>query len=115
LIRPSLKYLWMLFTDMIPIRGGCCFHTANAIRVWIPKAINLWQCYTCFFNDTETIAFCNSPLNQNRKGVTLVRYKGKRIFLDELPVNARGYPMKDMYFECGIFCGGNGAGVGIIE
>ena len=35
-------------------------------------------------------------------GVKLVRYKGKRIFLDELPDNAKGRGMKS--YECGIFC-----------
>jgi hypothetical protein len=35
-------------------------------------------------------------------GVKLVRYKGKRIFLDELPENAKGRGMKS--YECGIFC-----------
>jgi hypothetical protein len=39
-------------------------------------------------------------------GVKLVRYKGSRIFLNELPAHAKGRPMKDMNFECGIFCGG---------
>lgn len=34
----------------------------------------------------------------------LVRYKGRRIFLDELPPDAKGRPMKDMNFECGVFC-----------
>lgn len=38
-------------------------------------------------------------------GVRLVRYKGKRIFLDELPPDAKGRSMKNMNFECGIFCG----------
>ena len=38
-------------------------------------------------------------------GVRLVRYKGKRIFLDELPVDAKGRSMKSMKnIECGIFC-----------
>lgn len=37
-----------------------------------------------------------------RLGVKLVRYKGKRIFLDELPENAKGRGMKS--YECGIFC-----------
>jgi len=38
-------------------------------------------------------------------GAKLVRYKGKRIFLDELPENARGRPMKTIKdIECGIFC-----------
>lgn len=39
-----------------------------------------------------------------RLGVRLVRYKKKRIFLDELPPDAKGRPMKNMSFECGIFC-----------
>ncbi len=37
-------------------------------------------------------------------GCKLVRWKGKRIFLDELPENAKGRKMKNMNFECGIFC-----------
>lgn len=44
--------------------------------------------------------------DQSRKiGAKLVRYKGKRIFLDELPPDAKGRPMKSMDVECGIFCG----------
>ena len=37
-------------------------------------------------------------------GVRLVRHKGERIFLDELPAHATGAPMKDMQTECGLFC-----------
>lgn len=37
-------------------------------------------------------------------GAKLVRYKGKRMFLDELPADAKGRTMKNMDFECGIFC-----------
>lgn len=37
-------------------------------------------------------------------GARLVRYKGKRMFLDELPEDARGRSMKGLDFECGIFC-----------
>ena len=39
-----------------------------------------------------------------RLGARLVRYKGKRIFLDEVPADAVGRPMKTMKIECGIFC-----------
>lgn len=40
---------------------------------------------------------------QSRKiGARLVRYKKKRIFLDELPPDAKGRKMKS--WECGIFC-----------
>lgn len=37
-------------------------------------------------------------------GARLVRYKGERIFLDELPVGAKGRSIKSMTVECGIFC-----------
>lgn len=39
-----------------------------------------------------------------RLGVKLAYHKGKRVFLDELPEDARGRPMKSMDVECGIFC-----------
>jgi len=37
-------------------------------------------------------------------GCKLVRWKGKRMFLDELPADAKGRKMKGMDFKCGIFC-----------
>lgn len=37
-------------------------------------------------------------------GSKLVYYKGKRIFLDELPEDAKGRSLKNYNFECGIFC-----------
>jgi len=37
-------------------------------------------------------------------GVRLVRYKNKRMFLDELPEGATGRPLKNMQIDCGIFC-----------
>jgi hypothetical protein len=39
-----------------------------------------------------------------RIGAKLTRYKGERLFLDELPEDATGRPLKSMDFECGIFC-----------
>lgn len=42
---------------------------------------------------------------QSRKlGARLARYKGERVFLDELPADAKGRPLKSLDFECGIFC-----------
>lgn len=37
-------------------------------------------------------------------GAKLVRHKGERIPLTELPLDAKGRPLKNMDFECGIFC-----------
>lgn len=43
-----------------------------------------------------------------RIGARLVRYKGKRIFLDELPEDAKGRSLKSFKMpECGIFCDTN--------
>jgi len=40
-----------------------------------------------------------------RLGAKLARYKGDRIFLDELPASAKGRPLKSMKaVECGLFC-----------
>lgn len=39
-----------------------------------------------------------------RLGVKLVRYKGTRIFLDELPLDAVGRPLRKHSVECGIVC-----------
>ena len=39
-----------------------------------------------------------------RIGVKLVQYKKQRLFLDELDPNAKGRPLKNYSFECGIFC-----------
>lgn len=47
----------------------------------------------------------NIRAKQSREiGCKLTRYKGKRIFLDELPEGARGNGMKGLDFDCGIFC-----------
>lgn len=37
-------------------------------------------------------------------GAKLVKYKGQRMFLDELPKDAKGRDLKNYNFECGIFC-----------
>jgi hypothetical protein len=46
--------------------------------------------------------FISRAIQSRRLGVKLVRYKGKRIFLDELPEDAKGNAIKS--YECGIFC-----------
>lgn len=47
----------------------------------------------------------NERAAQSRKlGARLARFKGERIFLDELPPDAKGRPLKTLQFDCGIFC-----------
>ena len=54
---------------------------------------------------TQNEEVFNQRAKQSREiGAKLVRHKGQRIFLDELPTTARGRPMKNMDVECGIFC-----------
>lgn len=53
---------------------------------------------------TRPAVFQARAEQSRRLGVRLVRYKGERIFLDELPEDAVGRPLKTMTIECGIFC-----------
>jgi hypothetical protein len=53
---------------------------------------------------THPIVFAARADLSREVGARLVRHKGKRIFLDELPTNARGADMRSMRIECGIFC-----------
>lgn len=48
--------------------------------------------------------FADRAKQSREIGARLVRHKGERLFLDELPENAKGNRMKNMDFECGIFC-----------
>lgn len=48
--------------------------------------------------------FTQRAEQSRRIGAKLAYYKGKRIFLDELPADAKGNKMKNMNVECGIFC-----------
>ncbi len=50
------------------------------------------------------IIFKQRAEQSRRIGARLTRVKGKRIFLDELDPMAVGRPMKNLDFECGIFC-----------
>lgn len=53
---------------------------------------------------TRPEVFAQRAEQSRRLGVRLVRYQGKRIFLDELPEHAQGRPLKSMDVDCGIFC-----------
>lgn len=48
--------------------------------------------------------FQERAVQSRRIGARLVRHKGERMFLDELPSDAKGNAMKNLDFECGIFC-----------
>jgi len=48
--------------------------------------------------------FAERAAQSRELGAKLVRVKNVRIFLDELDPNAKGQPMKNLDFECGLFC-----------
>ena len=50
------------------------------------------------------VEFEQRSVQSRRIGAKLVIVKGSRMFLDELDPNAVGRPLKNLDFECGIFC-----------
>jgi len=52
----------------------------------------------------DTKRFLKMCETSRKLGVRLVRWKGRRIFLDELPEWAEGGDMKKMNLDCGFFC-----------
>lgn len=53
---------------------------------------------------TRPEVFKQRAVQSRALGVRLVRHKGERIFLDELPEDIQGRPLKQLDFECGVFC-----------
>lgn len=53
---------------------------------------------------TRPEVFRERAEQSRRLGVRLARHKGKRVYLDELPPEAKGQSLKTMSLECGIFC-----------
>lgn len=53
---------------------------------------------------TRPEVFADRAEQSRELGVRLARYRGERVFLDELPADAEGRPLKSMQIECGIFC-----------
>ncbi len=61
--------------------------------------------YWNFTREQRPDVFASRAEQSRRIGAKLVRHKGKRIFLDELPADAKGMPLKSMKIpECGLFC-----------
>lgn len=74
---------------------------ANCIGCVKASGIEYWQLIRRIYPDVF-----KRRADQSRKlGAKLVRYNNERIFLDELPEDARGKPLKGLNFECSLFCG----------
>lgn len=60
--------------------------------------------YWNLVRETRPEIFKERAEQSRRLGAKLTRHKGKRLFLDELPADAKGHSLKSMNIECGIFC-----------
>lgn len=96
-----------------------CFEIVTAAGLTLPRSyFDGWpnaNCLGCvkatsptYWNHLRKLhpdIFAARAEQSRRIGAKLVRWKGKRIFLDELPEDAFGRPLKSMKMpECGIFC-----------
>lgn len=100
------------------ITKGDCFKIIESAGISIPRVYKEGypnaNCIGCvkagsptYWNHVRTTrpdVFKSRAEQSRRIGAKLVKLNGHRIFLDELPADARGRPMKNMDFECGIFC-----------
>jgi hypothetical protein len=98
------------------ITKSMCFDILIAAGIKLPHAYAMGfpnaNCIGCVKATSPTYwnhvrkkkpsVFASRSFLSRMLGVRLVRYKGKRIFLDELPEDAKGRKMKS--YECGIFC-----------
>lgn len=96
-----------------------CFEIITEAGIELPRMYKLGypnaNCIGCvkatsptYWNHVRKVhpeVFTQRAVQSRRIGARLVRYRGKRIFLDELPVDAKGRKMKS--YECGIFCDTN--------
>ncbi len=61
--------------------------------------------YWNLVRETRPEVFAARAEQSRRLGVRLARYKGKRVFLDDLPAEAKGRQLKNLKMpECGIHC-----------
>ena len=93
-----------------------CFEILSQARIELPRIYKMGysnaNCIGCVKSTSPTYwnhvrkmhpEVFNQRAAQSRDiGCRLVRHKGKRISLDELPESAKGGKMKS--YECGIFC-----------
>lgn len=79
---------------------GKGFPNANCIGCVKATSPTYWSLVRKEYPDV----YADRAAQSRQLGARLVRYKGKRMFLDELPEGAIGRPLKNMQIDCGIFC-----------
>lgn len=85
----------------LPIMYELGFPNANCIGCVKATSPTYWNHVRLHF----PAVFADRAIQSRDLGARLVRYNGERIYLDELPVDAVGRPLKSLIMpECGIFC-----------
>lgn len=129
------NFVWTERGNVLPvlIEAGItkddCYQIVTDAGLILPR-MYLWgypnaNCPGCvkatsptYWNHVRVIhpeVFAARAEQSRRLGVKLVRHKGKRIFLDELPPDAKGQPLKGMKMpECGLFCEGISEAQGLV-
>lgn len=79
------------------------FPNANCIGCVKASSPTYWNHVRKIFPEI----FNERAIQSEKIGCRLVRYEGKRIFLRELPLDAKGKPMSEINVSCGIFCSGS--------
>ena len=75
------------------------FPNANCIGCVMATSPTYWN----LVRETFPVVFVERAEQSRRLGARLVRHQGKRIFLDELPSDAKGRALKSLP-DCGLFC-----------
>lgn len=122
--RRSDRFMLTERPNLIPvlvdagITKAQCFEVLKEAGIRIPDIYGLGypnaNCIGCvkatsptYWNHVRTMhpAVFDERAKQSREiGARLVRVKGKRLFLDQLDPEHKGRNMKNLDFECGIFC-----------
>lgn len=84
----------------LPLIYKLGYPNANCIGCVKAGSATYWNLVRKTFPDV----FQNRMEQSREIGAKLAYYKGKRVYLDELPADAKGHSLKNYNFECGIFC-----------
>lgn len=85
----------------LPRVYGMGYPNANCIGCVKATSPTYWN----LVREKHPEVFASRAEQSRRLGSKLARHKGDRIFLDELPAEAKGRPLKSMKaVECGLFC-----------
>jgi len=100
-LRKEDCYEWLLAAGIAPPRMyGLGYPNANCIGCVKATSPTYWN----HVRKVHPDVFAARADQSARLGVKLVKYKGVRIPLADLPPDAKGRPMKALHVECGIFC-----------